>query len=67
VEILLLPSRGQDGADLPGLLDALGKRQVASVLIEGGSKVITSVLKTGLAHRVVAVLSPKITGKVSPL
>ena len=63
VEILLLPSRGQDGADLPGLLDALGKRQVASVLIEGGSKVITSVLKQGLAHRVVADLSPKIIGK----
>jgi riboflavin biosynthesis pyrimidine reductase len=49
--------------DLKGLLSALGKRSVTSLLIEGGAAVITTVLKEALADRLVVVVAPKIIGK----
>jgi diaminohydroxyphosphoribosylaminopyrimidine deaminase/5-amino-6-(5-phosphoribosylamino)uracil reductase len=50
------------GVDLPRLLAALGERQIASLLVEGGSGIITSLLANRSVDRVVAVIAPKIIG-----
>ncbi len=49
--------------DLPQLLRELGKRQIASVLVEGGSAIITSFLQEKLADRLVIIVAPKILGR----
>ncbi len=59
-EVLLL---GQERVDLRGLLKELHRRGVQSVLVEGGSGILTSFLKEGLADRVIVILSPKLIGK----
>ncbi len=48
--------------DLRELLKTLGREGISSVLVEGGSKIITSFLKEGLADRMVIVTAPKILG-----
>jgi riboflavin biosynthesis pyrimidine reductase len=50
------------GVDLSRLLAALGERQIASLLVEGGSGIITSLLANRSVERVVAVIAPKIIG-----
>jgi len=49
--------------DLKALLAALGKRQVSSVLVEGGARVITSFVKEGLVDRMIVITAPKIAGR----
>jgi len=51
------------GVDLTRLLARLGERQIASLLVEGGSEIITSVLGGRSADRVVAIIAPKIIGR----
>ncbi|MBN2198507.1 MAG: bifunctional diaminohydroxyphosphoribosylaminopyrimidine deaminase/5-amino-6-(5-phosphoribosylamino)uracil reductase RibD [Candidatus Aminicenantes bacterium] len=60
-EILRLPGR-RDGIPLRPVLRELGRRQVASVLVEGGSAVGSSFLDGGLADRIFLSLSPKLFG-----
>ena len=52
-----------DHVDLQCLLKELGKTDVRSVLVEGGSRVLTSFLKRRLADYLVVFIAPKITGK----
>jgi len=57
---------GIDGprrVDLQKLLRELGKRQIASVLVEGGSAIITSLVQEKLADRLVIIVAPKILGR----
>lgn len=61
VEIHPLPRRG-DGVSLRAVLRELGRRQAASLLVEGGSAVCSSFLDEGLADRVFLSLSPKLFG-----
>jgi diaminohydroxyphosphoribosylaminopyrimidine deaminase/5-amino-6-(5-phosphoribosylamino)uracil reductase len=63
VQVLQAPDDGQGRVDLAGLFALLGKRGVTSVLVEGGSQVITTVLRERLADRIVVVVAPKILGK----
>jgi diaminohydroxyphosphoribosylaminopyrimidine deaminase/5-amino-6-(5-phosphoribosylamino)uracil reductase len=51
-----------DGLDLSAVLAALGRREVGSVLVEGGSRVFSSFLEAGLADKAVLALAPKIIG-----
>ncbi|HEV8487993.1 MAG TPA: bifunctional diaminohydroxyphosphoribosylaminopyrimidine deaminase/5-amino-6-(5-phosphoribosylamino)uracil reductase RibD [Blastocatellia bacterium] len=51
------------GVDLPELLRTLGRRGVASVLVEGGAGLITSLLAARLADRLVVVVAPKLIGR----
>ena len=53
--------RGQ--VNLPKLFRELGKKQIASILVEGGSAIITSLLKEKLADRLVIIVAPKILGR----
>lgn len=63
-EVLRLPrSRKNSGIDLTQLLDELGRREIASVLVEGGNGIITSLLKARAVDRLVAIVSPKIIGQ----
>ncbi|MCL5808812.1 MAG: bifunctional diaminohydroxyphosphoribosylaminopyrimidine deaminase/5-amino-6-(5-phosphoribosylamino)uracil reductase RibD [Deltaproteobacteria bacterium] len=63
VEVL---ETGEDQAghvDLRELLTALGRREISSLLVEGGAAVITSLLKGNLADRLIVILAPKIVGE----
>jgi diaminohydroxyphosphoribosylaminopyrimidine deaminase/5-amino-6-(5-phosphoribosylamino)uracil reductase len=50
------------GVDLSRLLASLGERQIASLLVEGGSGITTSLLASRSVERIVAVIAPKIIG-----
>ena len=63
-EILRLPTvRNGSGIDILCLLDELGRRGVASVLVEGGKGIITSLLAARAVDRMVVVIAPKIIGQ----
>ena len=54
---------GTKQVDLSAVLQELGKRQVSSLLVEGGAAVITSFVREGLADRIIIISAPKIFGK----
>jgi diaminohydroxyphosphoribosylaminopyrimidine deaminase/5-amino-6-(5-phosphoribosylamino)uracil reductase len=55
-------ARTPDGIDLHGLLAELYRRQVVSLLVEGGPVVAGSFLRAGLVDRVVGYLAPALLG-----
>ena len=61
VELLVLPP-GPGGVDVAALLDELGRREWTRLLIEGGSAVLGSVLRSGLADEVLVFIAPRIVG-----
>jgi riboflavin-specific deaminase-like protein len=63
IETIIVKHDPERHVDLRELLIELGRRNLSSVLVEGGAAVITSVLRQQLADRVVAVVAPKIVGK----
>jgi riboflavin-specific deaminase-like protein len=48
--------------DLEALMDILARRQVDSIMVEGGARVITSFVKLKLADLFVITVSPKLVG-----
>jgi diaminohydroxyphosphoribosylaminopyrimidine deaminase/5-amino-6-(5-phosphoribosylamino)uracil reductase len=61
---VLVVRRGQDGrVALKALMKQLAERGISSVLVEGGQKVITSLLKEGLVNRMVVIAAPLILGR----
>jgi len=64
-EVLRLPSR--DGrVDLAAVMEALGRREVTHVLIEGGPTVIGDAVERGLADRYLFYVAPKLLGSGGP-
>ncbi|MFC1956510.1 bifunctional diaminohydroxyphosphoribosylaminopyrimidine deaminase/5-amino-6-(5-phosphoribosylamino)uracil reductase RibD [Chloroflexota bacterium] len=63
VEVLLTQEDEQGEVDIKHLLGMLGQRGISSVLLEGGSGVITSLLRLGLVDKLVIFVAPKIMGK----
>ena len=59
---VLVADDGAGSVALGPLLDALGKRDVQGVLVEGGPTLAWSVVRDGLADRIVLYLAPKIVG-----
>jgi riboflavin-specific deaminase-like protein len=53
---------GPDGLRIPDVLRLLRSLGVASLLVEGGGRVITSMLQAGAVDRVVVSVSPTIIG-----
>lgn len=61
--ILISCKRDTDGLiDLSALMDILARRQVDSIMVEGGARVITSFVKQKLVDRFVVTVSPKLVG-----
>jgi riboflavin-specific deaminase-like protein len=60
--VLALPPAPGGGVDLAALLGALHARGVASVMVEGGARVITALLRERLADRMAVCVAPKILG-----
>jgi diaminohydroxyphosphoribosylaminopyrimidine deaminase/5-amino-6-(5-phosphoribosylamino)uracil reductase len=63
IETLIIGKNTDHRVDLKKLFIELGKRNISSVLVEGGSAIITSMLKERLPDRIVIVVAPKIVGK----
>jgi 3,4-dihydroxy 2-butanone 4-phosphate synthase/GTP cyclohydrolase II len=61
VSVLVVPA-GRDGVDLEAALEALHAAGVRSLLVEGGARVITSSLSSGLADRLVVAIAPRVLG-----
>ncbi len=60
-DVLTLPSK--DGhVDLRKLMTALGKKEIDSVLLEGGSVLNWSALQSGVVNKVQAYVAPKLFG-----
>ena len=60
-ELLELPS-DEGHVDLANLLKALGKREITSVLVEGGGILLGSLFDCGLVDKVIAFVAPSIIG-----
>ncbi len=63
VKIVFVPVDKDGEVDLYKLLSFLKSLKIKNVLVEGGSKIITSFIKNKLADRMVVIISPKIMGK----
>ncbi len=63
IETLVIGDDTDHHIDLKKLFAELGKRSISSILVEGGSAIITSMLNENLPDRVVIVIAPKILGK----
>ncbi len=62
-EVLVVKKERNGRVSLKDLLRKLGKREIMSVLVEGGPKIVTSLLKAGLVDRMIIPIAPKIVGK----
>ncbi len=62
VEVLKIGEDPEGRIDLRKLLLTLGKRDISSLLVEGGASVATTFLKENLVDRLLVILTPKIVG-----
>lgn len=60
---MITPEDKAGEVDLRHLLRILGQRGISSVLVEGGARVITSLLRQNLVDKLVIAVAPKIMGK----
>jgi riboflavin biosynthesis pyrimidine reductase len=54
---------GPAGVDIPAVLGQLCAEGIRSVIVEGGARVITSMLAAGMVDRVIVSISPRILGR----
>jgi 3,4-dihydroxy 2-butanone 4-phosphate synthase/GTP cyclohydrolase II len=62
VELLPVAATVDGRVDLADLLRLLAERGIGSVLVEGGAGIITSMLRGGLANRLVVSVAPRLVG-----
>jgi diaminohydroxyphosphoribosylaminopyrimidine deaminase/5-amino-6-(5-phosphoribosylamino)uracil reductase len=62
VEIVTLPAYDDGRVDLDALLQYLGSRSIASVLVEGGAALSATLLQRRLVDKVLFFVAPKIIG-----
>ncbi|MCP5003652.1 MAG: bifunctional diaminohydroxyphosphoribosylaminopyrimidine deaminase/5-amino-6-(5-phosphoribosylamino)uracil reductase RibD, partial [Planctomycetes bacterium] len=62
-EVLIVKKDSSGRVNLPALLKKLGKRDIMSVMVEGGSELITSLLKANLVDKMIVPIAPRIMGK----
>lgn len=63
IEVLPTGEDERGEVDLRQLLGMLGQRGIASLLVEGGAGVITSLLRLDLVDRLVIIMAPRIMGR----
>ncbi|HEY8485765.1 MAG TPA: bifunctional diaminohydroxyphosphoribosylaminopyrimidine deaminase/5-amino-6-(5-phosphoribosylamino)uracil reductase RibD [Limnochordales bacterium] len=61
-QVWQLPADATGRVDLRALLQALGRRSIVSVLVEGGGTLHAALLQAGLVDRVVAFIAPCLIG-----
>jgi diaminohydroxyphosphoribosylaminopyrimidine deaminase/5-amino-6-(5-phosphoribosylamino)uracil reductase len=61
-EALQLPATAEGRVPLPDLLDELGRRNIISLLVEGGAEVQAAFFRDGLVDKVYAYVAPKLIG-----
>jgi diaminohydroxyphosphoribosylaminopyrimidine deaminase/5-amino-6-(5-phosphoribosylamino)uracil reductase len=66
-EVVVLPPDPAGGVDLEALLGELGRRQIMSVLVEGGATLLGALFDAGLVDKVQAVIAPLIIGGAAPV
>lgn len=64
VEIIILPENAYQQISLPALLDELGKREITSLLVEGGMTVHESFFREDLVNKIHVYLSPLVIGSL---
>lgn len=52
----------RDGVCLDALLDALAERNITSVMVEGGTEILTSFIRQRLANHLIATVAPTLIG-----
>lgn len=62
IEVLILPADGEGLVDLGALLAELGRREVTSLLVEGGGTLLGAFFRARLVDRVLAFLAPIVIG-----
>ncbi|MDR4505140.1 MAG: bifunctional diaminohydroxyphosphoribosylaminopyrimidine deaminase/5-amino-6-(5-phosphoribosylamino)uracil reductase RibD [Candidatus Scalindua sp.] len=62
-EVLIVKRDLHGGVNLRCLLRELGKRDIISVMVEGGSELITSLLGADLVDKMIIPIAPKIIGE----
>jgi diaminohydroxyphosphoribosylaminopyrimidine deaminase/5-amino-6-(5-phosphoribosylamino)uracil reductase len=62
---VLFPPGGRKDWPLDLVLAELGRREVASLLVEGGGRLYTAFVEAGLADKVVLTLAPRLLGGAS--
>lgn len=63
IETIVIAEEKQGLLDMQAVFAELGKRGLSSVLVEGGSGIITSCLRHGCADRLVVITAPRILGR----
>ena len=63
VEVLWAAKNQRGEVDMADLLKQLGRMGITSVLVEGGAKIITSLIRERLADKIVVVVAPKLIGE----
>lgn len=64
IEVLDVPGVGlEGGCDLRRLFTELGRREITSVLVEGGSRIIGSLVAEGLIDKYLLLVAPKFVGR----
>jgi diaminohydroxyphosphoribosylaminopyrimidine deaminase/5-amino-6-(5-phosphoribosylamino)uracil reductase len=61
--ILQVKRNRQGGVDLKAALSILAREGITSVLVEGGARLATSLLKAQLVDKIVLIIGPKIIGR----
>jgi diaminohydroxyphosphoribosylaminopyrimidine deaminase / 5-amino-6-(5-phosphoribosylamino)uracil reductase len=67
IEVIAVKEEGERKLDMLQVFKELGKREISSVLIEGGSMLFSTVIRKKTFDDVVIFLSPKILGKGIPV
>jgi len=63
IELMTAEADRNGRVDLQKVLAELGRRGMTSVMIEGGAALITEVLQSRMADRLVVIIAPKIIGR----
>lgn len=63
IETIMIPEQNENRINLKACLTNLGERGISSILVEGGSRIITSFMKERLVDKLIAITAPKILGQ----
>ncbi len=64
IDVLILPKNNEGKVDIPCLLHELGRREITSLLVEGGMTVLEQFFKEKLVNKIQVYLAPLIIGSL---